>query len=150
MPQTSYACARPIDILLVDDDEADVLLTVRGLEKQRLHNSLTVANNGWEALAMLRGENGFERIVAPDLIILDLNMPKLNGRETLLELKNDENLKHIPVIVLTTSESSRDIEACYQLQASCYLTKPADLTSFQDSLEAVKDFWLSSVRYPQK
>lgn len=141
---------RPIDILLIDDDDADVLLTRRLLNENQLHRSLTVAGDGWEALAMLRGEEGFKKIPRPDLIILDLNMPKLNGRETLTALKSDPNLKGIPVIVLSTSDAAKDVGDSYDLQASCFITKSLDLDEYRRSLSAIKDFWLATVRYCSK
>lgn len=150
MATTSSLSHRQIDILLVEDDEADVLLTKRELDRKQIYNSLTVAGNGWEALGMLRGENGFERIIQPDLILLDLNMPRLNGRETLEHLKKDENLRHIPVVILTTSDSDEDIRACYERQCSCFITKPADLGSFQEFIGSIRDFWLTSVQYQHK
>jgi two-component system response regulator len=138
----------PINILLVDDDPGDVLLTKKALTNGKVYNSLTVAENGVEALQILRREGQYKEAPFPDLILLDLNMPKMDGRETLAELKADDDLKRIPVVVLTTSDSERDIADIYDLQASCFITKPVDLPQFTKAVQSIRDFWLCFVKYP--
>lgn len=138
----------PIDILLVEDDPGDVLLTRKALESGKICNSLSVANDGVEALKYLRREGRFTEAVRPDLILLDLNMPKKDGRETLAEIKADPSLKSIPVVVLTTSEVDRDLVQSYDLQASCYVTKPVDLEQFTTVVRSINSFWLCVVKHP--
>jgi len=138
----------PINILLVDDDPGDVMLTRKALESGKVFNSLSVAEDGVEALAFLRREGKFKNAPRPDLILLDLNMPRKDGRETLLELKSDDQFRSIPVVVLTTSDADKDIVKSYDLQASCYITKPVDLPQFTKVIQSVKEFWLCVVKYP--
>ena len=139
----------PIDILLVEDDEADVELTRRAFKNGKVYNSLSVVGDGVDALSFLRREGKFADAVRPDLILLDLNMPRKDGRETLEELKADPALRSIPVVVLTTSDADRDIVQSYDLQASCYVTKPVDLKQFTDVVKSIKNFWLCVVKYPE-
>jgi CheY-like chemotaxis protein len=129
-----------IDILLVDDDEGDVLLTRKALDRGKMLNNLHVARDGVEALEFLRKEGDFSDAVRPDLILLDLNMPRKDGRQTLAEIKSDPDLKGIPVVILTTSESNIDVAESYNLQASCFITKPVDLTQFTKVIESLKEF----------
>jgi chemotaxis family two-component system response regulator Rcp1 len=150
MNQPEQMLPKPIDILLVEDDPSDVLLTRRGLEASKLYNSLSVAKDGVEALQFLRKEDPFGDAIRPDLILLDLNMPRMDGRELLQELKADESLKLIPVVVLTTSDAEKDIVESYELQASCYVTKPVKLDEFSNVISQVQDFWLTIVKYPTK
>jgi len=138
----------PINILLVDDDPGDVMLTRKALANGKVFNSLSVAEDGVEALAFLRREGEFENAPRPDLILLDLNMPRKDGRETLAELKSDDRFRSIPVVVLTTSDADQDIVKSYDLQASCYITKPVDLPQFTQVIQSVKEFWLCVVKYP--
>lgn len=142
------ASIKPIDILLVEDNPGDVLLTKEALKEGKVINNLHVAGDGDEALAFLRKEGEYASASRPDLILLDLNLPKLSGREVLAEIKEDEQLKSIPVVVLTTSTDEQDIWKSYQLHANCYITKPIDLEQFGKVVRSVEDFWLSIVRLP--
>jgi CheY-like chemotaxis protein len=139
---------RPVDILLVDDDEGDVLLTKRALQNGKFINILQVAKDGVEALAYLRRKEPFAAAPRPDLILLDLNMPRKDGREVLAEIKQDTALRSIPVVVLTTSDSDRDVFKMYDLQANCYVTKPVDLDQFTKIVREIRSFWLSVVQLP--
>ena len=137
-----------VDILLVDDDAGDVLLTKKALANGKIYNSIHVAHDGVEALAFLRNEGEHANAPRPDLILLDLNMPRMDGREALAKIKQDENLRSIPVVVLTTSDSEQDVLKSYDLQASCYITKPVDLKQFVGVVRTLKDFWFSVVKLP--
>ncbi len=139
---------KPVDILLVDDDAGDILLTKKALTNDKICNSIHVANDGVEALAFLRKEGEYTNAPRPDLILLDLNMPRMDGREALAKIKQDENLRSIPVVVLTTSDSNQDILQSYDLQASCYITKPVDLEQFVGVVRTLKEFWFSIVKLP--
>lgn len=140
---------QPVDILLVDDDEGDVLLTQKVLEKGKIFNSLSVARDGVEALRFLRKEGEFTNVPRPDLVLLDLNMPRMDGKETLKEIKRDPNLKTIPIVVLTTSDADQDVIQSYNLQANCYVTKPVDLAQFTNAVQKLQDFWLCVVKFPR-
>ena len=148
MSTATQSLPKLIDILLVEDDEGDVLLTKKALANGKIYNSLNVAKDGVEALAFLRQEGEYNNAPRPDLILLDLNMPRMDGRETLAQIKQDENLRSIPVVVLTTSDSDQDVLQSYDLQASCYITKPVDLKQFTSVVRAIKDFWFSVVKLP--
>jgi two-component system, chemotaxis family, response regulator Rcp1 len=139
---------RPIDILLVEDNVADVRLTEEVLSDSKVHNQLTVASDGQEALACLRREGKFKNTHRPDLILLDLNLPKKDGREVLAEIKSDSDLKRIPVVILTTSKAEEDILKTYNLHANCYITKPVDLEQFVTVVRYIEDFWLAIVKLP--
>ena len=141
---------KPIDILLVDDDEGDVLLTQKALKGGKIFNSLNVASDGVEALEYLRCQGRFKDAKRPDLILLDLNMPRKNGKETLEEIKNDPELKSIPVVVLTTSDADKDVLRSYDLHASCYVTKPVDIHQFTNVIKSLTEFWLCVVKFPVK
>ena len=141
--------ARPIEILLVEDNPGDVRLTIEGLRETKVHNHLSVARDGVEALAMLRREGAFADVVRPDLILLDLNLPRKDGREVLAEIKADPELKTIPVVVLTTSRAEQDVLRSYELQANCYITKPVDLEQFLTVVQSIENFWLSVVTLPR-
>ena len=141
---------QPLDILLVEDDEGDVLLTKKALGSAELAKSMRVAKDGVEAMAILRKDGEYADSTRPDLILLDLNMPRMDGRETLAQIKQDEQLRTIPVVVFTTSDSDRDVLTSYELQASCFITKPADLEEFTRVVQALKDFWLSVVQLPPR
>lgn len=138
----------PINILLVEDDPGDVLLTKKALANGKIFNSMAVATDGVEALALLRQEGDFADAPRPDLILLDLNMPRMDGRETLAAIKQDEKLRSIPIVILTTSDSDHDVLKSYDLQASCFITKPVDLEQFTQVVRSVKDFWLYVVKLP--
>ena len=148
MSTATQSMPKLIDILLVEDDEGDVLLTKKALTNGKIYNTLSVAKDGVEALAFLRKEGEHSGAPRPDLILLDLNMPRMDGRETLAQIKQDENLRSIPVVVLTTSDSDQDILQSYDLQANCYITKPVDLKQFTSVVRAIKDFWFTIVKLP--
>jgi CheY-like chemotaxis protein len=140
----------PINILLVDDDPGDVMLTRKALESEKVFNSLHAVGDGVEAMKFLRQQDNYSDAPRPDLILLDLNMPRKDGRETLAEIKADENLKRIPVVILTTSDAEQDIAQSYDLQASCFVTKPVNLGQFVDVVRAINGFWLCVVKFPPK
>ncbi len=148
MSLATQSMPKLIDILLVEDDKGDVLLTKKALTNGKIYNTLNVASDGVEALAFLRNENEYVDAPRPDLILLDLNMPRMDGRETLAQIKQDESLRSIPIVVLTTSDSDQDILQSYDLQASCYITKPVDLAQFTSVVRAIKDFWFTIVKLP--
>ena len=139
---------RPIEILLVEDNPGDVRLTIEALKEGKVRNRLSVARDGVEALAFLRREGPHAKASRPDLILLDLNLPKKDGREVLAEIKEDSRLRRIPVVVLTTSKAEEDILRTYDLHANCYITKPVDLEQFISVVRSIDDFWLSVVRLP--
>ncbi len=139
---------RPVEILLVEDNAADVRLTVEALRDGKVRNNLSVARDGVEALEFLRREGKHHGAPRPDLVLLDLNLPRKDGREVLAEIKADEDLKRIPIVVLTTSNAERDILASYALHANCYITKPVDLQQFFEVIRSIDGFWLSIVRLP--
>jgi two-component system, chemotaxis family, response regulator Rcp1 len=139
---------RPIDILLVEDNPADVRLPVEALKEAKISNHLFVARDGREALNWLRGKEDFSDPLRPDIILLDLNLPKKDGREVLAEIKNDPQLKRIPVVVLTTSKAHEDIARSYDLHANCFITKPVDFDKFIEVVKSIEDFWLSVVKLP--
>jgi len=139
---------KTIDILLVEDNPADIDLTKEALEECKIANNLYIVSDGENALAFLRKERNFRDKPRPDLILLDLNLPKIDGREILTEIKNDDNLKQIPVVILTTSESKEDITEMYKLHANCYITKPVDINQFIKVVQSIGDFWFSIVKLP--
>ncbi len=138
----------PIEILLVEDNAGDVRLTQEALKDGKVRNRLSVAENGEEALAFLRREGQFANAPRPDVILLDLNLPRKDGREVLAEIKADPNLKRIPVVILTTSQAEQDILKTYNLHANCYIAKPVDLDRFIEVVKAIEDFWLTIVKLP--
>jgi two-component system, chemotaxis family, response regulator Rcp1 len=138
----------PIDILLIEDNPGDVRLTVEALKEGKVHNRLSVVADGVEALAFLRREGQYADAPRPDVILLDLNLPKKDGREVLGEIKADERLRRIPVVVLTTSKAEQDILESYSLHANCYITKPVDLEQFITVVRSIEDFWLTIVKLP--
>ena len=139
---------RPIEILLVEDNLGDVRLTQETLKEFEQQNHISVAKDGVEALAFLRREGPYVNAAHPDLILLDLNLPKKGGREVLAEIKTDEQLRRIPVVVLTTSSAERDVLEMYDLHANCYITKPVDLDQFRTVIRALEQFWFTIVRLP--
>ena len=139
---------KAIEILLVEDSPTDALLTKRALADARLINRLHHVEDGAQALAFLRREPPFAGVPRPDLILLDLNLPKMDGREVLKEIKMDEDLKIIPVVVLTTSRAEEDVLRSYRLHANCYITKPVDFDSFTDAISALENFWFAVVTLP--
>jgi CheY-like chemotaxis protein len=140
--------SKPIEILLVEDNEGDARLTMEALRESKLCNELNVVTDGVEAMAYLRRTGAYVDAPRPDIILLDLNLPKKDGREVLAEMKEDLDLKHIPVVVLTTSEAEQDIIRSYELHANCYITKPVDLDSFIEIVRSIEDFWLTVVKLP--
>ncbi|MEM7203789.1 MAG: response regulator [Planctomycetota bacterium] len=141
---------RAIDILLVEDDRGDALLAKRALDRGRGHNTLNVARDGLEALRFLRREGDFVAAPRPDVILLDLNMPRMDGREFLKEMKSDPSLCQIPVVVLTTSDAASDVLRSYELQANCYITKPAELANFYQVMRSIEEFWFGVVKLPSR
>jgi len=140
---------KPVEILLVEDNPGDVRLTREALKEAKVINNLTVLKDGVEALAFLRQQGPYGGAVMPHLILLDLNLPKKDGREVLAEIKTDERLKRIPVVVLTTSQDEQDVFKSYNLHANCYVTKPVDLEQFMTVVKSIEDFWLGIVMLPK-
>jgi len=138
-----------IEILLVEDNPGDARLTQEAFKDGKVKNNLQVVSDGEEALNYLFNRGNYKDALRPDLIILDLNLPKKNGQEVLSEIKEDDNLKTIPVIILTTSKSEEDILRSYKLHANCYLTKPIDLKNFFDVVKSIEGFWLTLVKLPK-
>jgi two-component system, chemotaxis family, response regulator Rcp1 len=142
------ADARSIEILLVEDNPGDVRLIVETFREGKVRNRLSVAEDGVEALAFLHREGNHGSAPRPDLILLDLSLPRKNGQEVLAEIKQDADLKRIPVCVITSSAAEKDLLAAYDNHANCYLTKPVDLEQFMGVVRSVEDFWLSIVKLP--
>jgi CheY-like chemotaxis protein len=140
----------PIEVLLVEDDPGDVLMTREAFEEHLVNNTLRVVNDGVEALAYLRREEPFTDAVRPDLILLDLNLPRRDGWQVLKEIKNDESLRHIPVVVLTTSQLDEDILRSYQLHANAYVTKPVGFDQFITAVRQIDEFFVSVVKLPPR
>ncbi|MBU7032750.1 MAG: response regulator [Theionarchaea archaeon] len=138
----------PIEILLVEDSPGDVRLTIEALKEGKVHNNLHVVRDGVEAMKFLSKEGEYSGVPHPDLILLDLNLPKKDGREVLKEIKSDSRLKRIPVVILTISSAEEDILKTYNLHANCYITKPVDLDQFIKVVKSIEDFWLEIVRLP--
>ena len=139
---------KPIEILLVEDNPGDVRLTIEALKEAKVINHLTVVKDGVEALAFLRRQGSYTTAPRPHLILLDLNLPRKDGREVLADIKADDNLKRIPVVVLTTSQDEQDVLKSYNLHANCYITKPVDLDQFVRVVRSIEDFWLGIVVLP--
>jgi two-component system, chemotaxis family, response regulator Rcp1 len=144
------ALGRPVEILLVEDNPGDVRLTMEGLTNSRVRNNLHVVRDGVEAMAFLHREGQHAGAVRPDLILLDLNLPRMDGREVLSAIKSDARFKTIPVVVLTTSGAEQDVRRSYELQANCYITKPADLEQFLTVVKSIEDFWMTIVTLPRQ
>ena len=141
---------KPVDILLVEDNPGDVRLTIEALKEGKVRNTLNVARDGAEALDYLFKRGKFKDASRPDIILLDLNLPKKDGREVLAELKADATLRRIPVVVLTTSRAEEDILKSYDLHVNCYITKPVDMNQFIDVVKAIDSFWFSIVQLPER
>jgi chemotaxis family two-component system response regulator Rcp1 len=141
---------RPIEILLVEDNPGDVRLTVEALREGRVPNNLHVASDGVEALEFLRRAGQFANAPRPDMVLLDLNLPRKDGREVLAEIKADPELRRIPIVVLTTSQAERDVLQSYNLHANCYITKPVDIDAFFATVRSIDSFWLAVVRLPSE
>lgn len=138
----------PIHILLVEDNKGDIVLTTEALEEGKIANTLSVVRDGWEAIQYLEQNEGYGEATRPDLVLLDINLPKVNGHEVLQHIKTSEQLKHIPVIILTTSSDQVDINKSYQNHTNCYITKPMDVDNFMKIISSIEDFWISIVQLP--
>jgi len=144
----SEAFGKPVDILLVEDNPGDVRLTQEAFKDGKMLNKLHVVEDGMEALAFLKREDKYIDVPRPELILLDLNLPRKDGRDVLAEIKADRDLKRIPVVILTTSRSEEDILRSYDLNANCYITKPLELDKFIEIVKSIEDFWLTIVKLP--
>jgi two-component system, chemotaxis family, response regulator Rcp1 len=138
----------PVEILLVEDNPGDVRLTQEALKEGKVRNNLSLVSDGVEALAFLRHEGQYANAPRPDVILLDLNLPRKDGREVLAEIKQDPSLRRIPVVILTTSQAEHDILRTYNLHANCYITKPVDLEQFITVVKSIETFWLTVVKLP--
>jgi CheY-like chemotaxis protein len=139
---------RVVDVLLVEDDPGDILMTQEAFADHKVHNRLHVVSDGVEAMAFLRKEGSYADVPSPDLILLDLNLPKMDGREVLAAIKEDEKLRSIPVVILTTSEAEEDVLRSYSLHANAYVTKPVDFERFIEVVKRIDDFFVTVVRLP--
>ena len=144
----AQASGAPIEILLVEDNPGDVRLTQEAVREAKIRNTLNVVNDGEQAIAYVRRQGTYTDRPRPDLILLDLNLPRKDGREVLQELKSDPDLHRIPVVVLTSSEAEQDILSTYDLYANAYVTKPVDLEQFMHAVSSIQDFWLNIVKLP--
>ncbi len=140
----------PVEILLAEDNPGDVRLTREALNNGKIANKLHVVGDGVEALNFLRKEGSYKDVPAPDLILMDLNMPRMGGQELLAAIKDDEVLRTIPIVVLTTSEAERDVRTAYERHANCYITKPVDLVQFMSVVRAIESFWFSIAKLPKQ
>jgi CheY-like chemotaxis protein len=141
--------AKPIEILLVEDNPGDARLALESLKESKIRNTLHWVQDGLEAMKFLHRQGSYENAPRADLILLDLNMPKMDGRKVLAEIKSDDNLKRIPVIIFTISKAEEDILKAYDLHTNCYITKPLDLDRFLKVIQSIEDFWLTIVRLPK-
>ncbi len=141
---------RPVDILLVEDNPGDVRLTKEALKDAKVLNEIYVARDGVEAMQFVHNEGSFVNAPMPDLILLDLNLPRKDGREVLAEIKKDPKLRHIPIVVLTTSKADEDIVKTYNLHANAFITKPVDLNRFVEIMHSLEQFWFTIVKLPPK
>jgi chemotaxis family two-component system response regulator Rcp1 len=146
----TFEMGKPIEILLVEDSPGDVRLVQENLKEAKVRNTLNVVGDGVEAMAYLRNEGKYKDASRPDLVLLDLNLPKKDGRQVLTEIKSDEYLKCIPVVVLTISKAEEDIMKSYALHANAFISKPVDLNKFLKVVKAIEDFWLTVVKLPVK
>ncbi len=146
----SIEIVMPIEVLLVEDNPGDVQLTQIALEDSKISVNLNVARDGVEAMAFLRKEGQYKIVPTPDIILLDLNLPRKDGREVLAEIKEDRILRRIPVVVLTTSGSEEDVLRAYNLCANCYITKPVDFDQFVKIVHSIESFWFTVVKLPQE
>lgn len=139
----------PIHILLVEDNEGDIFLTTEALQESKIANQLSTVRDGWEAMQFLEKKGSYATVRMPDLVLLDVNLPKMNGHEVLIAIKSNESLKHIPVIMLTTSSSEKDIYQSYKNYVNCYITKPIDAGDFLKVVTSIEHFWISIVTLPK-
>ena len=142
--------SQPIEILLVEDDPGDVLMTQEAFKDYKISNRLSVVSNGEDAIAYMRKQGRFADVTTPDLVLLDLNLPRRDGREVLLDIKGDPQLRRIPVVILTTSEAEEDVIAAYNLHANAYVRKPVDFDQFVAAVRAIDDFFITVVRLPSR
>jgi len=145
----SRSLKKSFEILLVEDNKVDIAVVKEALKETLTLNNLSIVENGEDAVKYLRNQDNYRNMPRPDLILLDLNLPKFNGREVLSKIKNDENLKSIPVVVLTTSEDEKDIMDIYNLHANCYAVKPVEFKKFEDLLKQILNFWFNTVQLPK-
>jgi len=150
MREINQPACRPIEILMVEDNPGDIRLTVEALKEAKVRNNLHTVEDGVEALAFLRREGRYAEAPRPDLVLLDLNLPKMNGREVLAVIKEDPDLRRIPVVILTVSQAEQDIVKSYNLHANCYITKPVDLDQFLEVVKSIENFWLTVVMLPPR
>jgi chemotaxis family two-component system response regulator Rcp1 len=141
---------KPIDILLVEDNPGDARLALESLKESKIRNTIHWVQDGLEAMKFMHRQGNYENAPRPDLILLDLNMPKMDGREVLAEIKSDDDLKRIPVVIFTISKAEEDILKTYDLHANCYITKPLDLNRFLKVIQSIEDYWLTIVRLPKE
>ncbi len=147
---TDTHCGRLVEILLVEDNPGDVRLTQEVFKEAKILNHLNVVGDGVDAMAFLRREGGYADVVRPDIVLLDLNLPRKSGRDVLEEIKGDPTLRNIPIVVLTTSRAEQDVLSAYEHHANCYITKPVDLEQFIDIVRSIGQFWLSIVELPAR
>jgi CheY-like chemotaxis protein len=140
---------KEISILLVEDNEGDIILTLEALKEAKIHNEINVVKDGDAALRYLNKEGQYQDAETPDLILLDINLPKMDGIEVLTKIKSNESLMVIPVVMLTTSDSEKDIFHSYQSHANCYITKPVNFENFMEVIQTIKDFWINIVQLPK-
>ncbi|TVP45838.1 MAG: response regulator [Mongoliibacter sp.] len=140
---------KPIHILLVEDNEGDILLTTEALEDRKISIQLSIARDGQEALDFIFQRGKFENVEEPDLILLDINLPKKNGHEVLQIIKSEESYKHIPILMLSTSSSGKDIVTSYKNHANCFITKPVEVDNFQEAIASVEEFWMHTAKLPK-
>ncbi len=139
---------KQVHILLVEDNEGDILLTTEALSEKRMINSVDVVRDGWEAIRYLEKKDNYREVKIPDIILLDINLPKLNGQEVLRNIKKNPDLLHIPVIMLTTSSNVKDISESYNNHVNCYITKPVEANRFQQVLSSIENFWINTAQLP--
>lgn len=140
---------KEVEILLVEDNEGDIVLTLKALKEAKIHNKITVIKDGETALLYLRKEGRYKEAQTPDLILLDINLPKVDGKEVLAAIKKDGELMVIPVVMLTTSASEKDIMESYHNHANCYITKPVEFKEFMEVVHSIKHFWITIVKLPK-
>ncbi len=139
---------KPVHILLVEDNDGDIFMTIEALEERKVINKVSVVNDGKKAIDFLEKQGAYQDVDDPDLILLDINLPKKNGHEVLVHIKSSESLKHIPVIILTTSSSELDIKTAYENYASCFITKPVEVDDFLEVVSGIENFWINIVTLP--